>query len=74
MNKKFRIVLGSPVDYEKLVAYIVVNGRYIALLNQDLGQENLKVEFLSVTEKNGVDLEIIIEALGEAKRLLVSRR
>jgi len=39
------ILLSSDSDYEELTAEILYNGKFIALLNQDGGVENLRIEF-----------------------------
>ncbi len=39
------ILLSSDGDYEELTAEIFYNGKFIALLNQDEGVNNLKIEF-----------------------------
>jgi len=40
-----KILLSSDSDYEELTAEILYNGKFIALLNQDDGVENLRIEF-----------------------------
>ena len=45
MEKHYQIIIGSPVDYEELVAYITIDDQYIALLNQDEGKDKMKIEF-----------------------------
>ncbi len=39
------ILLSSDSDYEELTAEIFYHGKFIALLNQDDGVENLRIEF-----------------------------
>ena len=39
------ILLSSDHDYEELTVEIYYNGKFIALLNQDEGVNNLKIEF-----------------------------
>ena len=43
-NKKYEIIIGSPIDYEELVAYIVIDGKHVALLSQEEGIEKIKIE------------------------------
>jgi len=68
----FRIIIGSPVDYEDVVAYVYLEGEYIAILDQEEGVDNIRVEFF----KEGLDkvkkfnLDLLMEALLEAKRRL----
>ena len=45
-NSGIEILLSSDCDYEKLVAEIYYDGKFIALLNQDEGPEKLKYDFL----------------------------
>lgn len=39
------ILLSSDSDYAELTAEILYNGKFIALLSQDDGVKNLKIEF-----------------------------
>ncbi|WP_229728876.1 hypothetical protein [Hymenobacter glacieicola] len=55
-----------------MVAYIVINGKYVALLNQDQGPDLITVEFLEDYPEEGVDIEVLTEALIEAKRILLN--
>ena len=71
MKKRFQIVIGSPVDYEELVAYIVIDEQHIALLNQDDGKDKIKIEFFEEPRIKVLDLDIFMEALIEAKRALM---
>ena len=49
MNESgIEILLSSDGNYVKLTAEIFYNGKFIALLNQDEGVDNLKIEFPSV--------------------------
>ncbi len=70
MKKNFYIIIGSPIDYDQLVAYIVINGDHVALLNQDEGVDNLKLEFFDEPRIKSLDYELFMEALQEAKRVL----
>lgn len=71
MEKKFQIIIGSPIDYEELVAYIVIDGKHIALLNQDEGKDKIKMEFFDETKLGKVYFDVFIEALQEAKKELL---
>ncbi len=44
-DSDIEILLSSDCEYKKLTAEIYFKGKYIALLNQDEGKENLKIEF-----------------------------
>ena len=67
MKKRFQIIIGSPLDYEELVAYIVIDGEHIALLNQDEGKDKIKIEFFDDPKIKKIDFNILIAALIEAE-------
>ena len=71
MEKNIEIIVGSPTDYEKLVAYIVVDGRHLAMINQEKGINNLVIEFYDEPEIKEVDFETFVEALYKAKNELL---
>jgi hypothetical protein len=56
MNSDFEILISSNPNYEKLVAEIYLQGKFIALLNQDEGPEKIKIEFPS----NDVDESLVL--------------
>ncbi len=70
-KKRYQIIIGSPVDYEELVAYINIDGKDIALLNQDEGAGKLKIEFFDEPKVNEVDYYVFLEALQAAKKDLL---
>lgn len=46
INKhQLKIIVASDVDYEKLIAEIYCGEEFIALLQQEDGENNIKVEF-----------------------------
>ena len=71
-----KIILSSDYRYEKLVAEIFYKNKFIALLNQDNGMENLVIEFPK-NELNEqmilreIDINIFQEALDLAKKKLL---
>jgi hypothetical protein len=67
----FEIIIGSPIDYEKLVAYIIIEGKHVALINQDEGFDKLKIEFFEEPKVKEVDFDLFIKALHAAKRALL---
>lgn len=71
MEKRIQIIIGSPIDYEELVAYMVIDGKHIALLNQDEGKDKIKIEFFNEPILGKLDFELFIEALREAKNELM---
>lgn len=74
MKNNIQIIIGSPLDYEELVAYIYIDEQCIALVSQDEGKDKLKIEFyfegLSDSDKK-VDYDAFIEALQKAKSALL---
>ena len=70
-NKNYQIIIGSPIDYEKLVAYINIDGQDIALLNQDYGIDKLKLEFFDELKIKKFDYFTFLEALIAAKKELL---
>ena len=73
MNSKDRlkIVIASDVDYENLIAEIYLNDEFIALLQQENGVDDLKVEFAS--NIISVNFDWLQNALNEAKRKLLNQ-
>ncbi|TKG88387.1 hypothetical protein EYV94_27245 [Puteibacter caeruleilacunae] len=69
--EKIEIIIGSPVDYDELVAYLVVDGKYVALVNQDEGKDNLKIEFFDKPNLKEVHYDTFLAALREAKEKLL---
>ncbi|HTN45699.1 MAG TPA: hypothetical protein VL098_05075 [Flavipsychrobacter sp.] len=71
MENRFEIIIGSPLDYNELVAYIVIDGEHIALINQDEGKDKLLIEFFDEPKLKKIDFNVFIEALQKAKNELV---
>ena len=69
--EKYQIIIGSPVNYDKLVAYIVINDKHIALINQEEGKDKLIIEFFDEPKVKGIYFDILIEALHKAKEELL---
>ena len=70
-TQRFQIIIGSPMDYEELVAYIVINEQHVALLNQDEGKDKIKIEFFDDPKIKTVDFNVFLNALQEAKKQLI---
>lgn len=66
----FQIVIGSPIDYEELVAYIWINGEQIALLQMEEGKDKIKIEFFNEPIQTDISLDIFIKAIEKAKKEL----
>jgi hypothetical protein len=45
VDSKFRIIISSDDEYEDLCAEIYYEDQFIAILTQEQGFENLKIEF-----------------------------
>ncbi len=71
---KYRIDIGSPPDYEEVVAYILINGEEIALLQKEEGPDKLKIEFFDVPIQTEIYYDVFIEALREAKEELLKQQ
>lgn len=72
MNFKdqLKIIIASDIDYEKLIAEIYCNDEFIALLQQEDGIDDIKVEFSS--NINALDLDWLQNALYEARKKLLN--
>jgi hypothetical protein len=64
---KYQIILGSPPAYNDLVAYIVLEGEYIAVLDKDLGDDKLRLEIFEREKPISIDYNTFLNALAEAK-------
>ena len=69
------ILITSDSDYEKLTAEIYCEDKFVALLNQDNGLDNIIIEFPgnNVTEDavlRKLELSIFEKAIAEAKSRL----
>lgn len=69
--KKYRIDIASPVDYEEVVAQIVIDDQDVALINQDNGLDKLLIEFNWNEGKKPLDYDVFTEALKDAKAALI---
>jgi len=70
-----KILLSSDCDYEQLTVEIFYKGKFIALLNQDDGLDNIKIEFppVGINESSvlrKIDLSILERALVLAKKAI----
>ncbi|MFP1813968.1 hypothetical protein [Lonsdalea quercina] len=73
MNFKdqLKIIITSDVDYEKLIAEIYCKDEFIALLQQENGINDIKVEFSS--NINALDFDWLQNALNEARKKLLNQ-
>ena len=73
-NSGIELLLTSDHDYEELTVEMYYDGKFIALLNQDNGLDNLRIEFptSAVADETLVlrkmDLAILEQALILAKK------
>ena len=63
--------IAPDVDYEKLIAEIYRNDEFIALLQQEDGVEDIKIEFSP--NLTSLNLDWFQNALNEAKRKLLEQ-
>ncbi len=71
-KNRILIVIGSPLDYEELVAYINIDSQEVAVLSQDDGVNNLKLEFYEDILSKKFDYNTFTYALLSAKKELLS--
>ena len=45
MNERIKITICSDTDYEQLIAEIYIDGKFVALISQENGADNLQLEF-----------------------------
>ena len=45
MNERIKILVCSDTEYEQLIAEIYIDGKFIALLSQENGADDLQLEF-----------------------------
>lgn len=74
--KNFEFVVASDVDYDKLIAEIYYNDKYVALINQDKGPDGITIEFPGPDQSLAaitrvVPLEEFVAALKHARNLLL---
>ena len=71
MKQSHEIIIGSPLNYEELVAYIRINKEVVALVQKEEGVDNMKIEFFDEKIKTEIYLDNFLEALQEAKKELL---
>lgn len=69
-----QITIASDVDYDKLIAEIYCDDRFVALISQEDGSNNLVLEFPEtapgVPVCRSVDLRWFMDAIGQAVQRL----
>lgn len=71
MKDNFKIIIGSPIEYEELVAYVWIKEEQIALIQMEEGKDKMKIEFFDEPIKTDVYLDVFIKALEKAKQELL---
>lgn len=76
MESKLKIQICSDIDYNNLIAEIYFDEKFVALISQEDGVSNLKLEFPGLNQNEEavirkVDLDWFQEALLVAKKSLV---
>jgi len=69
--KKYNIIIGSPIEYEQLTADIVINEKYVARVQKEEGNDKMVLEFFEDPIKTKIYINDFIEALQDAKALLL---
>jgi hypothetical protein len=67
MKNTFEIIIGSPIDYEELVAYIWINDEEVALVHREEGIDKMKIIFFEDKIISNLYLDLFMEALKKAK-------
>ena len=68
---KTKIIIGSPLDYEELVAYIWINDEEVALVQKEEGIDKMKIKFFDEKISTEIYLDVFIDALKQAKDALM---
>jgi hypothetical protein len=76
MKEKIKILIASDVDYEKLIAEMYIDEKFIGLISQEDGIGNLLVEFAIGDQDEGaifqkIEYEVLLAALLKAKTELL---
>lgn len=69
--KPFQIVIGSPPEYDELVAYIRIDGELVGLVSQDNGKDALEVVLFDEPRLRTVKYDVLFAALNAAKEELL---
>jgi len=67
----YRVIIGSPIDYEEVTADILLKNKYIARLQMENGKDKMVLEFFEETALKKVDLNDFLAAIEYAKELLL---
>jgi len=71
VTSKIDINISSDLDYENLIAEVIIEGNFVGLVTNEPSKEICYEAPEGQVSDKPVDLDIFIEALKEAKRLLL---
>jgi calcineurin-like phosphoesterase len=69
--KKYKIVIGSPIEYEYLTADIVIKDKYIARIQMEEGKDRMLLEFHQEATSEKLEVEVFLQAIQEGRDLLL---
>ena len=69
--KNYEVIIGSPNEFEQLVAYIWIDNEQAAVVQKEEGIDNILIEFYADPNKTKVGLDKFIKALEKAKAELL---
>lgn len=69
-KSKLKVIIASDVDYENLIAEIYFDNEFVALLQQEDGVHNLKIEFSANIKP--ISVAWLQYAISEAQKKLVN--
>lgn len=70
-KNQLKVVIASDIDYENLIAEIYCGEEFIALLQQEDGEDNIKVELSP--NIGAIDYDWLQNALSEARKKLLNK-
>jgi hypothetical protein len=65
--KNYEVIIGSPNEYEQLVAYIWIDNEQAAVVQKEEGIDKMKIEFFNEPIITQIYLNDFTKALEEAK-------
>jgi hypothetical protein len=69
--ENYKIIIGSPVEYEELTADIVFGNKYVARVQMENGKDSMILEFFEETAMQKIKLDDFLDAIAAAKDLLL---
>jgi len=68
--KNYRIIIGSPIEYDYVTAEIVVDDLYVVLMQKEEGEDKMILEFYENGMAKKIYVDDFIKALNEAREML----